>query len=248
MPSHLSDIGFHVKSQQDFEQLALKACNNGHPFRTRDGTYIHWSVGLGIELWAQLNQANEIIGLQPHFRGEGRMRAGVVQEIKRPDGTVLDAGYYAWADPPEESIGDGIFPFVFDVPSYQLQDPGLGTVVVVQLAAFAHELESYKTVDEYERSQLDTPAFASQSFIPSGLFSPNGGDTVPPQAYAIFTGHVLEASLKTNPVSGNEFCWSLVSTLGGEVDVVADPALLNDMPVKGGVLKGSFWLSGVRID
>ena len=248
MPSHLSDIGFNVRTQQDFEQLALKASEKGRHIRTRDGTYIQWSPGLGIELWVQLNRGDEIIGLHPHFRGKSRMRCGVVNEIKRPDGTVLDAGYYAWANPNEDNFEDGDFPFVFDVPNYQLQEPGLGTVVVVQVAAFAHELESYSSVAEYERSQTQSPAFASQSFIPSGLFTPEGGDTAPPQAYAIFTGHVVESSLITNPETASEFCWAHVETLGGQVDVIADPVLLNDMPVTGGVVKGSFWLSGVRID
>jgi len=248
MPSHLSDIGFNVKSQEDFHELALQASEKGSRIRTTDGTYIQWSPGLGIELWVQLNRDNQIIGLHPHFRGKGRMRSGMVQEIRRPDSTALDAGYYAWANPQADTVEDGDFPFVFDVPNYQLQEAGLGTVVIVQLAAFAHELDSYKSLDEYERSQTQTPAFASRSFIPSGLFSPEGGDTVPPQAYAIFTGHVIETSLITNPVTGIEFCWVHVSTLGGEVDVVADVALLNDVPVKGGVVKGSFWLSGLRID
>ena len=39
-----------------------------------------------------------------------------------------------------------------------------------------------------------------------------------------------------------------VSTFGGEVDVVADPVLLNNVIVKGGVVKGSFWLSGTVTD
>jgi len=248
MPSHLSDIGFALESQEDFEQLALKTCEQGQPFRTTDGTYIKWAPGSGIELWAQLNQEDEIIGLHPHFRGSGRMRVGVVKEIKRPDGTVLDAGYYGWANPSDTRVEDGDFPFVFDVPNYKIQKPRFGSVVVVQFAAFAHELASFRSAEEFDRSQTEGLAYASKSFIPSGLFTFEGGDTVPPEAYAIFAGHVLETSLITNPVTGSDFCWAHVSTLGGEVDVVADPVLLNDVVVKGGIVKGSFWMSGLIIE
>lgn len=66
----------------------------------------------------------------------------------------------------------------------------------------------------------------------------------PPLAYAIFTGHVLETSIITNPVTDHEFIWAKVRTLGGEVDMVSDPVLLNGPVVKGGVVSGSFWLSG----
>jgi len=249
MPSHLSDIGFDLRSQEDFEQLAVKTCNQGQRFRTTDGTYIKWSLGLGIELWAQLDQHDEIIGLHPHFRGNARMRVNIVNEIKRPNSTILDAAYYGWANPSDDGMENGDFPFVFDVPNYKIQAPRMGSVAVVQLAAFAHELESYSSIEEFDRSQGEGfGGYASKSFIPSGLFTPEGEDTVPPEAYAIFAGHVLETSLIRNPVTATDFCWAHVSTYGGEVDVVADPVLLNNVVVKGGVVKGSFWLSGVVIE
>jgi hypothetical protein len=82
MPSHLSDIGFALKTHEDFEQLAVKTCNQGQRFRTTDGSYIRWSPGLGIELWAQLDQHDEIIGLHPHFRGNARMRVNIINESR----------------------------------------------------------------------------------------------------------------------------------------------------------------------
>jgi hypothetical protein len=234
-----------LESADDFQQLALKTCEEGQAFKTADGTYMKWSPGAGIELWAQLDHYEEIIGLNPHFRGKGQMRVGFVERITRPDGTILDGAFYGWANPSDDVVTDGEFPFVFDIPNYKICDAQLGSAVSVQLAAFAHELHSYKNEKEFDKSQAKRLNFASRSFIPSGLFTPEGEDTTPPQAYAIFTGHVLDTSLITNPVTGLTFCWSHVSTLGGEVDVVADPVLLNDVITKGGVVTGSFWLSGV---
>ena len=246
MPSHFSDIGFPVQSRDDFHALAIRASEEGQAFRTSDGTYVKWSPGAGIELWAQLGRNDELIGLNPHFRGKGRMRVRLVEKISRPDGTVLDAAFYGWVNPSDNAAEDGDFPFVFDVPNSKISEPRLGSVVQVQLAAFAHELRSYESVEAFDKSSESK--FASKSFIPSGLFSPEGEATVPPEAHAIFTGHVLETSLLTNPVTGDAFCWAHVSTLGGEIDVVADPVLLNDVVRTGGVVTGSFWLSGVFSD
>ncbi len=85
--------------------------------------------------------------------------------------------------------------------------------------------------------------FASQSFIPSGLFKSPDDDS-PPRAEAFFTGHVLEAERRTNALTEMDFIWCLVETLGGVFDVVIDPQLLPEVPRVGGVIQGSFWLSG----
>ena len=65
-----------------------------------------------------------------------------------------------------------------------------------------------------------------------------------PQAYGIFTGHVVEAAKRQNELSGHFFYWSLVDSLGDLFDVVIDPELVQNEPKVGGVLSGSFWLSG----
>jgi hypothetical protein len=40
------------------------------------------------------------------------------------------------------------------------------------------------------------------------------------------------------------FVWCLVDALGGAFDVVIDPELMPQLPRVGGVIQGSFWLSG----
>jgi hypothetical protein len=47
-----------------------------------------------------------------------------------------------------------------------------------------------------------------------------------------------------NVISGAQYWWALVDTLGGTFDVVIDPALLPDQPRAGNVVSGWFWLSG----
>ena len=113
-----------------------------------------------------------------------------------------------------------------------------------RIAAFAHELSLFPSVEAYETAQTGDIKFASQSFIPSGLFSPAGEKTEPPEAHAIFTGHIRKVEERTNELTNKGFWWALVESLGGVFDVVIDPELVEDTPQVGGVLSGAFWLSG----
>jgi GNAT superfamily N-acetyltransferase len=244
MPSHLSSMGFQLESEADFVKLAEQAYEEGQAWEVDRGTYIKWAPGGGIELWLQLDAHGDIIGLNPHFRGKGLMRAALTHAIVRADGTLLDGAFHAWANPSEDDPARGDFPFVFDVPDFYLDKPKLPAVLDVQLAAFAHELQSYESDQAYDETQPGEIKFAAESFIPAGLFFPGGDEVDPPQAHALFSGHVQATALITNPITGQEFCWAQVRTLGGEMDVVADPVLLNGLLVEGGVVSGTFWLSG----
>jgi hypothetical protein len=249
MPSHLSDVGFHLESEEDFHQLIIQASERGETVEAGKGSYIKWSVGQGVELWVQLNRDDEVIGLNPHFAGSGLMRVGITERVSRSESSELDGAFYGWANPSEDEPETGDYPFVFDVPDYRTyHDIKLPCVVNTQIAAFAHELKAFENDEAYEASQPEEIKFASESFIPSGLFSPEGESTEPAQAFAIFAGHVLDTAILTNPVTRQEFCWVKVRTLGGELDVVADPQILEGFLVRDGVVSGSFWLSGRILD
>jgi hypothetical protein len=245
MPSHMSDIGFALENEEDFRRIALLALENGEALEAGDGTYVKWSPGRGIELWLQLDTDETIVGLNPHFSGSARMPVALTARVTRSEDGFLDGGFHGWANPSAETAESGDYPFVFDAPDYQLYGGiELPSVLDVQLAAFAHELEAYESDEAHEAAQADEMKFAPESFLPIGLFSPEGKRTDPPQALAILSGHVLATSIITNPVTDSEFCWARVRTLGGEVDMVADPQTLNGFLVEGGVVSGSFWLSG----
>ena len=62
--------------------------------------------------------------------------------------------------------------------------------------------------------------------------------TVPPQARAIFTGHVLAADEMINVLTGRAFYWALVETLGGAYNVVINKNLLPGVPAAGSVISG----------
>jgi hypothetical protein len=240
----MSDIGFRIKDNQDFMRFLTQAAQEGEVIPVGDGSYVKWSPGTGIELWVQLDREHEIIGLNPHYSGRATLRIGLTKRVPRPQGTLLDGAFYGWANPDEGEPETGEFPFVFDVPNYKSYDDlKLPAIVAVQVAAFAHELQGFENETAFDESQAEDMNLAVESFIPTGLFIPKESSE-PPQAEAIFAGHILDTAILTNPATDADFLWARVSTLGGEIEVVADPEILEGSLVKGGIIKGSFWLTG----
>lgn len=241
MSNHFTALGFRVTEQADLDGLLREAELAGERIRTRGGTYLLWSPGSGVELWFQINSQLEVVSCNPHFSGASRMEVHTVSTIAGAEGT-LDGGLYAWAAPAGPEPESGTYPFVSDLPDFDLVAARLTQParLTLQVAAFAHELSCFLDEGAYYASQKEGPRFGAESFIPSGLFVT--GDA-PPTAHAVFTGQVLEAELRTNPATGLLFQHLRVRTLGGELDVVADPAGVEGSPVVGGTASGSFWLS-----
>ena len=245
MPSHLSDIGFDFTSDEEFSELAYQAYELGARLRVEQGVYLHWSPGEGVEIWGQLDHEETFIGLNPHFAGDSVMSVGLTARLERAEASVLDGAFHGWASPSGDNAESGHYPFVFDAPDFLLCDSvKLPSVIDVQIAAFAHELSAFESEEAYYASQSEEPKFAAESFIPSGLFTPEMESVEPPQAHAILTGHILNTALRINPVTKSEFLWAKVQTFGGVFDVVADPLIVNGVVVEGGIIHGSFWLSG----
>jgi hypothetical protein len=245
MPSHLSDIGFDLNTEEEFSELAYQAYERGARLRVKQGVYLHWSPGEGVEIWGQLDHEENFIGLNPHFAGDCVMRVGLTARIERDEASMLDGAFHGWASPSGDDAESGWYPFVFDAPDFRLCDSvKLPSIVEAQIAAFAHELSVFESEEAYYSSQSEGPKFAAESFIPAGSFTLDMESVEAPQAHAILTGHVLNTALRINPVTKSEFLWAKVQTLGGVFDVVADPLIVNGAVVEGGIIHGLFWLSG----
>jgi len=244
MASHFSMIGLPVASEEEMGALANRVGPLAERLAAPSGAYYRWSDPSGAELWLQENANNELIGMNPHYAGRSAVRVGLTARLPSSGPSELDGSFHGWADPAGDAPDSGCYPFVFDAPDYRLHDElSLPALKEVQIAAFAHEIAAFESEAAYEASQTDDPMFASQSFIPSGLFA-SADDSTVPLARATFVGHVLAADEKINALTGHAFYWALVETFGGAYDVVIDPELLPGVPAVGGVISGSFWLSG----
>jgi hypothetical protein len=245
MASHYSTIGLPVKSPDEMAALAERVADDCASLDCPQGRYLRWCSPSGAELWLQVDSDNSLAGMQPHFSGESAVRVRLTSRVIRPDSTVLDGAFQGWAAIADDDPESGCYPFVFDAPDFQLHHQlQLPAIVKAQVAAFAHCVSLFASPEAYAASQAGEPKFGSQSFIPSGLFSPDGEITEPPKADAVFTGHILKTEMRRNELTGRRFWWALVETYGGIFDVIIDPELAEGTPKVGDVLKGVFWLPG----
>jgi hypothetical protein len=245
MASHLSTIGFTTENEEEIEELILKACEKGKTIKTQEGEYIKWALSGGIEVYVLLDNRNTVVGFNPHFAGTARMKVGLTERVKRPGESELEGAFHGWADPLDTDPTNGEYPFVFDLPDFRTYDHiSLPSIITAQIAAFAHELSVYPDDKAFEESQPDDIKFAPESFVPSGIFQSDDENSDANQSFAMIAGHVLETSMLINPFSNAEFYWSKVRTLGGELDALSDPEVLNGKLLPGAVVYGTFWLSG----
>lgn len=237
-------LGFPDLMDADTQQRLLADALRGEHLRVHGGEYVRWAPDAGVELWLQL-AGRDVLGFNPHFAGKARMRVGLTQLVQRAGETPLDGAFHAWANPPGDDPRAGDFPFIFDAPdAARFASLALPVTTTVQIAAFAHDLAAFVDDAAFQASQPADVRFASESFFPVGLF-PAEGETEPGDAaVAVLAGHVLEARRLRNPWSDGEFLWAHVRTLGGEVDVVADPTTVTGDVAVGAIVQGRFWLSG----
>jgi len=243
MSSHFSTLGFPVSNQEGFAALVQMVAKVGTGVECERGWYIRWAAGEGIELWAQGDNQQQLIGCNPHFSGSSRVRAAVTAVL--PDSrAAMDGSLYCWANPPPGEVDTGEYPFVVDLPDFYLKAHQLKcpSIVNLQVAAFAQQLECFDS-DEAFQTRMAEARMAPESFIPTGLFKPDGAQINPPQARAYFAGHVQEFQHRKNPWTTEPFVWLSVKTLGGTFDVVAHPTAVKGQPHPGGVASGTFWLT-----
>src|SRR6266550_8870482 len=245
MPSHLSSIGFVAASKEDFMAVVQQAASKGRLIHARTAEYCLWEPGGGPELWVQLQITQQgqrtLLGFNPHFRGLARMRFGATGATASSE-YPLEGNLEGWADPVDEKPESGVFPISLAVPDFELSVAGLTFPrnLDIQVAAFAHKLTCFPDEEAFEREgpkMIGDRGMAKKSLIPMGSFEGQQPST------AIFCGEIMGAELKVNPAAGGRYHHLFVETLGGQVDVVADPSVLVGEASVGGIVQYEGWLS-----
>lgn len=242
--SHLSDIGFGFQGPGDFyafvETIVNETTNRVYP--TDNGFYVVWTPGAGVELWIQAGKNLQLTGVGLHFTGEGRLRVHVTQsspsEIDPMHGCL-----YAWANPQDEDNPySGDYPLMVAAPNFDFVENAVleHPVVDCQIAAFVE--------DELRCWTLPTFLSTGQAEEDIALFQSdcqNADAAEEPTPHAQVRGTVLKLETRVNQVSGNEFYWAVVQTVGGTIDIVADPAVVVGTLVEGGIVEARCWLSAL---
>lgn len=243
MANHMTAIGFPVASDGDFEHYAAITQFNGQLIETAAVNYRRLIVGDGVELWLEEDSEGNPRQMNPHFFGAARMKLRIVGRSLTPRGDTSNKAFEAWADPEgDHGTEPGAFPLVFDSPDFHLYDSlELPAIEEVQLAAFAETINVYASETEMRADEAESVPSAVKSFVPLHHFTSPEIQSI---AYAQISGVVTDSKIIENQKTPESFCWARLQTYCGEVDVVADPTLLERVPVAGEIIRGYFWLSG----
>jgi len=248
--SHYANIGFAVHTDDELNQLVEQAYKAGQPVTSRKGLYVRYLDPSGAELWLQVNERKELVGLNPYFQGDSRV-AVEFRESMVDESEYLDGGYYCWANPSASSDPDepGDFPFVLDFPDF-FSNPEFEFPCrkEVGICAFAEELEVFESEEVFDSIQPSEIMMAPESFIPVGLLGEEGELNEMPQAFAVINGRILRSELKNNVLTDQPFWWMHIQTFGAKIDVVASKELISVVPQVGNIVSGTFWLVGRVLD
>ena len=225
-------------------ELAQRALREGSPLACDQGFYVRWPMGGSTELWVSLagsGASAQFVDVNPHVEAAVGMRVQITACLPAETKKGMGGLVVGWADPQPGGPNRGAYPFVFDAPDFGLLKLEPDQTVEVGLAGFARSVEVY--ADDGESGlPMGALKMAPESFLPSGLFVADGRPT--PRAEARLSGHVLAVELRRNDITGLDFWWARVRTLGGEVELVADPSTVKGTAEVGSIVGGDVWLSG----
>lgn len=220
--NHYSLLGFHYESEQDFNDLLDLALTEAKQQITSAGfSYdVYAQADSGAELWTISNAQNEVVGLEPYFKGS--------EHSLNLDGIFP---LQAWGVGRVQAWQGDCYPLVIDVPdAVQWDERLVGQAVRMNLCAFADEIDVYTDEASYEQAGN---MWASQSLSPSGMFDEEA------TAHIIMTGVVKSLNTQVNAVTHAPIYAVQIDTFGGEMT-----ALLGQAVAVGNVVSGSYWLTG----
>ena len=231
--SHLTNIGFTVSSAEEFESLVAKVFEEGQIIDVEGGSYMVYTDKSGAQIYAQVDTDDEFMGFVPAFDAKALRHIEITNIIQNEDATVLDLRSIV-------KTVNGEAPFVIDIPNGKENPLQKNISKEVALVAFPHEIEYFSTealfLEEY-------PDLSKNYFIPVGMINQEGEALETPEAYAMFIGQVKSVEVRTNDLVGGEFYVMLLSTLDGDVTVVASTGFLAKAPEINGFINGVFWMT-----
>jgi len=236
---YFSAIGFPVSNQIDFERLLKLTLERGRSLPIIGGKYVVWQPGDGVELWVKIKDRG-IRSCLPHFSGEGVLSILVSQLSGRTheftDGALRGT---ALAD-------SGAYPLLLDLPDFESTAPHLAAQerVSMQVAALAREMYCFAEDRDYLAWARTNGRGNAPSLEMLEAIDALPGESLPDAALVTVTARVLKAQMRTNPATQQSFITLTAQAPGGTVDVATEPRVASGDLVVGGLIHGTFRLTG----
>ncbi|MCI0342200.1 MAG: hypothetical protein L0216_13825 [Planctomycetales bacterium] len=247
MASHFDCIGLSAGDPAELSELLDLLARTGAARPARDGgRTIVWRDPSGAGLVLSVRPDGEVACATPTFASSTVARAIPRRFAKDPDCRFCDR---LVADLLDEA-GERLYPLATQLEDIAEARPRIpfGQPVRAALAGFAEEVRTFPDEARFEAAQDGGARLAAESFIPSGLFGPDGPPEGGESAHALVTGRVEEAETRTNEATRRPFCVVRVRTYGLSLDLVASCEDLPEPPQRGSILQGALWLVGRIVD
>ena len=239
MTNHFECIGLTFEGEDRFHELIERLAAET-PFEdSPTGRFGCWRDPSGAALAIQLGAAGDLVCATPTFLARSRLPAvarAVVSDAECPYCDRIRVDVFEGGDPEFYA-----YPLHVQVEDMDRARDAIvpGERLTLAVTCFAHELDVWADEDAFNRSQASKEVqFAAESLIPTGTFGEGG------EAHAQLTGRILEARVRTNEATRDEFQWARVRTFGGDYDLVArvGPSI-----AEGAIVQVSGWLVARRV-
>jgi hypothetical protein len=246
MSSHFACIGFPVTDMEEYWKLAHRAAAEGQRVSAADGSALtRWAPGAGVEIWAHLNAAGEVLGAIPFFSAGRPYRISVTGSGDDPD-EEMEGWIDGWLEPAEEGEPySGAFPLRADLVNYALTRTRLTSFPSLQrieLAALAHEAELFDSEAAYRAAPGDVYRVPLGSFTSAAHFGADEEIEGFQESTGLFSARILAVQTLVNPVTGARFWEIEIRPQNAGLWILADQETLGREPAVGQILSGSAWL------
>ncbi|MBX2806081.1 MAG: hypothetical protein KTR19_08920 [Hyphomicrobiales bacterium] len=263
MTDHFSVIGFKTASAEELADIVSKLPDSeAYSQPCGPGYYYRWQSDAGSELWVHLakqidggSEQFSIVGVTPFFSGEGRVPVRIIKKRQRPADNAFEGAVFVEIEPGNKQHQCATVALL-DLVNFAVWADRSGPFLAeAQIAAFPHQLTIFADEAAFDAAQArEEVKFAPESLFASGLFAqgegeqgsmvfrdPNAEDFNAP-AHAFVTGRVLSLVKRQNSVTGQSFYTTLIKTLGGTIDLVADESQISGELAPGAIIQGECWL------
>ncbi len=243
-------VGFPRRGAAKLLETYQRMCEEGELVEAGGFKYLKWEVGERVELWADVKDGKPEMIYRTFYAGEARMKVALMERTPRRDEMLSDGAFFCRGKACEsDGWVAGRNPFIFDAIDFHRYDTlSLPRVTTVQLTAFSFRMTGFEDEEAYDEAHpADDKGYCwdYKHFIPALIVDRERGEGGELQsAHAEVSGYVCDTDIITNPVTGQDFCWARLDTIGGEVDVVCAPDRLNGYLVKDGLAVTNCYLYG----
>jgi len=247
MASHFSDIGFKFNDDETFYDDFIKVIDdNIHKSAQEvivgDKGYLVVYVDRDIEFWLPIgeNKTLDPSNFEIHYnthRWESAKNPSWVERVSNDMQGLCNL----WQGEEENFVMNINIPNAIMCPEFKEE-----LTYKCQMACFVESIVFYSTSEDFKKVYEQ---MSEESFIPTGMFSPEEKVDFQESAHAWINGRVESFELKTNTYTNNKFYLIHIACFGEKFDLLVGEEEVKP-PIKiGDIVSANVWISGkVRLE